>query len=150
VSRLLSILQVNAVTLRSVKCTLGVLVGAAVGEEALASRLRSLGTPLDLDGAGTPAPPNGAAKATWQRPPAWTDLFATGLARAVGAAADVAGGATDSLAGERCAHGFVRRGDDRGPLQDGQPQAHRQGVVSVHVAKGTRSGNCSTWFIPHR
>jgi hypothetical protein len=23
-------------------------------------------------------------------------------------------------------------------------------VVSVHVVKGSRSGNCSTWFIPHR
>lgn len=23
-------------------------------------------------------------------------------------------------------------------------------VVKVHVVKGTRSGNCSTWFIPHR
>lgn len=23
-------------------------------------------------------------------------------------------------------------------------------VVSVHVVKGIRSGNCSTWFIPHR
>jgi predicted metal-dependent peptidase len=59
------------------------------------------GSSGDLEWAGLPAPPKGVAKATWQKPPAWTDLFAAGLAQAVGAAVDVAGGVVESLAGKR-------------------------------------------------
>lgn len=55
----------------------------------------------DLEWAGLPAPPKGVSKATWQPPPAWTDLFAAGLSQAVGAAVDVAGGVVESLAGKR-------------------------------------------------
>jgi predicted metal-dependent peptidase len=86
---------------------------AADGETVLASRLRSARIPLDLSGEGTagpfgdlewagvPSSHKGPANATWQRPQTWTDLFASGLARAVGAAVDVAGGAAESLASER-------------------------------------------------
>jgi predicted metal-dependent peptidase len=82
------------------------LAGAAGGEDILASRLRALGTPPDLGGAGTGGlggdlrwaglPPRNS----WRGPPNWPDRLAAGLASAVGAAVDVAGGVTESLAGE--------------------------------------------------
>jgi predicted metal-dependent peptidase len=90
------------------------LAAAAAGrEEVLATRLRGLGAPLDAAGAGTagssgdlewagrPLPAKVAGKTTALPPTPWTDLFATGLAHAVGAAVDVAGGAADRLDGDR-------------------------------------------------
>ena len=82
------------------------LAGAAGGEDLLASRLRALGTPPDLGGAGTGGlsgdlrwaglPPRNS----WRGPPNWPDRLAAGLASAVGAAVDVAGGVAESLTGE--------------------------------------------------
>ena len=75
-------------------------------EEHLAARLRLLPAPLSLAGAGTGGPGGdlrwaGAASArTWPAKVNWPDLLAAGLADAVGAAVDVAGGAAESLSGE--------------------------------------------------
>jgi predicted metal-dependent peptidase len=82
------------------------LAGGADGEGAFAERLRALETPPYLGGAGTAGPggdlcweglrvPGG-----WPRPVVWPDLLAAGLASAVGAAVDIAGGVVQSLAGE--------------------------------------------------
>jgi predicted metal-dependent peptidase len=82
------------------------VIGAAEGEEQLAARLRLLSAPLNLAGAGTGGPGGdlrwaGAAGArTWPGRASWPDLLAAGLADAVGAAVDVAGGAAESLTGE--------------------------------------------------
>ena len=80
--------------------------GAAEGEEDLAARLRDLGTALYLGGAGTAGPGGDLrwaglpSNATWPGKVNWPDLLAAGLADAVGAAVDVAGGAAESLTGE--------------------------------------------------
>jgi predicted metal-dependent peptidase len=81
------------------------LAGATAGEDAFAERLRSLAAPPDLGGAGT-AGPGGDLRwegvpspRSWRGPTNWPDLLAAGLASAVGAAVDVAGGVTDQLAG---------------------------------------------------
>jgi predicted metal-dependent peptidase len=79
------------------------LVGAADGEERLAARLRGLTGPFNLAGAGTGGPGGdlrwaGIANGrTWPGRVNWPDLLAAGLADAVGAAVDVAGGAAASL-----------------------------------------------------
>ena len=82
------------------------LAGAADGEGPFAERLRSLGTPLYLGGAGTGGPGGdlcweGLPSArTWPGPANWPDLLGAGLASAVGAAVDIAGGVAESLASE--------------------------------------------------
>jgi predicted metal-dependent peptidase len=82
------------------------LAGGANGEGPFAERLRSLGNPIYLGGAGTAGPDGDLcwdgvpSSRTWRGPPNWSDRLATGLARAVGAAVDVAGGVTDQLTGE--------------------------------------------------
>jgi predicted metal-dependent peptidase len=76
---------------------------AGAGEGPLAERLRSLGVPPDLGGAGTAGPggdlrwAGAPSSRTWPRPANWPDLFAAGLASAVGAAVDIAGGVAESL-----------------------------------------------------
>jgi predicted metal-dependent peptidase len=80
--------------------------GAADSEEHVAARLRDLGTPLNLAGAGTGGPggdlrwAGAATDRTWPGKVNWPDLLGAGLADAVGAAVDVAGGAAESLTGE--------------------------------------------------
>jgi predicted metal-dependent peptidase len=75
-------------------------------EERLASRLREFTGPLNLSAAGTGGPGGdlrwaGAAGGRAGRAQVdWPDLLAAGLADAVGAAVDVAGGAAASLTGE--------------------------------------------------
>jgi hypothetical protein len=82
------------------------LAGAADGEGPFAERLRSLGIPLYLGGAGTAGPDGDLRWAgvpsprTWPGPANWPDLLGSGLASAVGAAVDIAGGVAGSLAGE--------------------------------------------------
>ena len=82
------------------------LAGAAEGEGSFAERLRSLGTPVYLGEAGTAGPAGdlcwaGVPPSTaWRRPVNWPDLLGAGLASAVGAAVDVAGGVADHLTGE--------------------------------------------------
>ena len=81
------------------------LAGASDGEGPFAERLRALGSPLDLGGAGTAGPGGDLcwegvpSRGTWPGPVKWPDLLAAGLASAVGAAVDVAGGVADHLAG---------------------------------------------------
>jgi predicted metal-dependent peptidase len=81
------------------------LAGATAGEDAFADRLRSLANPPDLAGAGTAGPGGDLrwegvpSSRSWRGPANWPDLLAAGLASAVGAAVDVAGGVTDDLAG---------------------------------------------------
>ena len=82
------------------------LAGTTAAEDAFAERLRSLGNPPYLGGAGT-AGPDGDLRwegipspQSWRGPANWPDLFAAGLASAVGAAVDIAGGVAESLAGE--------------------------------------------------
>ena len=82
------------------------LAGLAEGEDSFAGRLRSLGAPPYLGGAGTGGPggdlrwEGAPSPRSWGGLPNWPDRLAAGLARAVGAAVDVAGGVTDDLAGE--------------------------------------------------
>ena len=82
------------------------LSGATEGEENLAARLRGLGTPLYLGGAGTGGPVGDLrwaglpSDATWPGKVNWPDLLAAGLADAVGAAVDVAGGVAESMTSE--------------------------------------------------
>jgi predicted metal-dependent peptidase len=82
------------------------LAGGANGEGPFAERLRSLGNPIYLGGAGTAGPDGDLcwdgvpSPKTWRGPPNWSDRLAAGLASAVGAAVDVAGGVTDQLTGE--------------------------------------------------
>jgi predicted metal-dependent peptidase len=82
------------------------LAGAADSEERFAARLRDLTAPLNLAGAGTGGPGGDlrwagtASGRTWSGKVNWPDLLAAGLADAVGAAVDVAGGAAESLTGE--------------------------------------------------
>jgi predicted metal-dependent peptidase len=82
------------------------LAGATDGEAPFAERLRAAGTPLYLGGAGTGGPDgdlrwDGLRRpGTWPRPVNWPDLLAAGLASAVGAAVDVAGGVAESLDSE--------------------------------------------------
>jgi predicted metal-dependent peptidase len=82
------------------------LAGAADSEERFAARLRDLTVPLNLAGAGTGGPGGDlrwagtASGRTWSGKVNWPDLLAAGLADAVGAAVDVAGGAAESLTGE--------------------------------------------------
>jgi predicted metal-dependent peptidase len=79
------------------------LAGGADGEGPFADRLRALGTPPYLGGAGTGGPGGDLRWAglpprnSWRGPPNWPDRLAAGLARAVGAAVDVAGGVSESL-----------------------------------------------------
>ena len=66
---------------------------------------RPLGTPPYLGGAGTGGPGGDlrwagvSPRNSWRGPPNWPDRLAAGLASAVGAAVDVAGGVTESLTG---------------------------------------------------
>jgi predicted metal-dependent peptidase len=82
------------------------LAGGTDGEGPFAERLRSLETPPFQGGAGTAGPGgdllwDGArAPSCWPRPVHWPDLLAAGLASAVGAAVDMAGGVAESLSGE--------------------------------------------------
>ena len=82
------------------------LAGTTGGEGPFAERLRSLGNPLGLGGAGTGGPGGDLRWAgipssrTWPGAVNWPDLLAVGLATAVGAAVDVAGGVAESLTGE--------------------------------------------------
>ncbi len=77
------------------------LVQAMGGEDACAEHFRSHGVPEGLDGSGTGGPAGDLvwAGARGLRAPAWTDLLASGLAAAVAAAVDVAGGAAEDLSG---------------------------------------------------
>ena len=82
------------------------LAGAADGEDAFAERLRALETPPYLGGAGTAGSGGDLcweglrAPGGWPRPVVWPDLLAAGLASAVGAAVDIAGGVAETLTGE--------------------------------------------------
>jgi predicted metal-dependent peptidase len=82
------------------------LSGATGGEEDIAARLRGLGTPLYLGGAGAAGPAGDLrwaglpTRSAWPGKVNWPDLLAAGLADAVGAAVDVAGGAAESLTGD--------------------------------------------------
>jgi predicted metal-dependent peptidase len=82
------------------------LLGATADEDALAERLRSLPNPPYLGEAGTAGPGGDLcwegprSPGAWPRPANWTDLLAAGLARAVGAAVDIAGGVAESLSGQ--------------------------------------------------
>jgi predicted metal-dependent peptidase len=82
------------------------LAGGTDGEGPFAERLRSLGTPPYLGGAGTAGPggdlrwAGARSPSTWPRPVNWPDQLAAGLASAVGTAVDIAGGVADSLSGE--------------------------------------------------
>ena len=82
------------------------VAGATESEEQFAARLRLQSAPLDLAGAGTGGPGGDLRWAGTEggrpRPGqvSWPDLLAAGLADAVGAAVDVAGGAAQSLTGE--------------------------------------------------
>ncbi len=82
------------------------LAGVADGEGPFAERLRSLGTPPGLSGAGTAGPGGDLcwegvrSPGTWPGPANWPDLLAAGLASAVGTAVDIAGGVAESLTGE--------------------------------------------------
>jgi predicted metal-dependent peptidase len=79
------------------------LAGAADGEGHFAERLRSLETPPHLGGSGTAGLAgdlswqDAASAWSWRRPANWPDLLGAGLASAVGAAVDVAGGVSESL-----------------------------------------------------
>ena len=78
-------------------------LAGADSEERFAARLRDLTAPLNLAGAGTGGPGGDlrwagtASGRTWSGKVNWPDLLAAGLADAVGAAVDVAGGAAESL-----------------------------------------------------
>src|SRR5579863_3795261 len=78
----------------------------AQAEEDAASRLRELTSPLNLAGAGTGGPGGdlrwAGLPAKWSRPGIvnWADLHGDGLADAVSAAVDVAGGTAETLTGE--------------------------------------------------
>jgi len=82
------------------------LAGTTAAEDAFAERLRSLGNPPYLGGAGTAGPGGDLRWAgvpsprSWRGPANWPDLLGAGLASAVGAAVDIAGGVAESLAGE--------------------------------------------------
>jgi len=79
------------------------LAGGADDEGPFAERLRTLGNPPYLGATGTGGPDGdlrweGLPPAnSWRGPANWPDLLGTGLASAVGAAVDVAGGVTDQL-----------------------------------------------------
>jgi predicted metal-dependent peptidase len=81
------------------------LAGQAA-EPEFAARLRELTSPLNLAGSGTGGPGGDLrwaglpAKDSWPRPSKWPDLLGEGLADAVGAAVDVAGGTAASLTSE--------------------------------------------------
>jgi predicted metal-dependent peptidase len=82
------------------------LAGATVDEAAFAERLRSAAVTPALDEAGTAGLVgdlcwvDASALRFSRRPVNWSDLLAAGLAGAVGAAVDVAGGVTQTLTGE--------------------------------------------------
>jgi predicted metal-dependent peptidase len=82
------------------------LLGASTDEDALAARLRALPNPPHLGEAGTAGPggdlrwEGARTPGTWPGPVNWPDLLAAGLAAAVGAAVDIAGGVAESLSGE--------------------------------------------------
>jgi predicted metal-dependent peptidase len=79
---------------------------AAQAEEDFARRLRELTSPLNLAGSGTGGPGGDLrwtglpVKGSWPGPVKWPGLLGEGLAAAVGAAVDVAGGAAMSLTTE--------------------------------------------------
>jgi predicted metal-dependent peptidase len=79
---------------------------ATEAEEEFARQLRELTSPLNLAGSGTGGPGGDLrwaglpAKGSWPGPVKWPDLLGAGLADAVGAAVDVAGGAAESLTTE--------------------------------------------------
>lgn len=89
------------------------LVATTGAESALAETLRDRGVPEGLDGCGVGGPggdliwtapfrtavPRAAAAHTG--PPTWSDLLARGLAAAVEAAVEVAGGAAETISGGR-------------------------------------------------
>ena len=82
------------------------LAGATGDEGPFAERLRALEAPPYLGGAGTAGSDGDLrwagvpSRRTWPGPVNWPDLLAAGLASAVGAAVDVAGGVADHLTGE--------------------------------------------------
>jgi len=82
------------------------LAGGTGDEGPFAERLRALKTPPYLGGAGTAGSDGDLrwagvpSRRTWAGPVSWPDLLAAGLASAVGAAVDVAGGVADHLTAE--------------------------------------------------
>lgn len=79
----------------------------ATEEQVLAARWRASGVPVELRRCGTAGshPDTRIVRQpSWQRPVDWPDLFAAGLAGAVSAAVEVAGGARTSLTGDRGRH----------------------------------------------
>ena len=78
----------------------------AEAEDEFAMRLRELTSPLNLAGSGTGGPGGDLrwaglpARDSWPGAVKWPDLLGEGLADAVGAAVDVAGGAAESLTTE--------------------------------------------------